>query len=157
MVKSPKGLGSLGRQRFLAMGEYAGGMLAREAKAVAPSALLWAEGRKPTCGNPALDKTVRSAVRCQDPYYETRKGWLVRRLGPDCSRIDVSELVHHHDRALLLRCMGAETANIHLGGKKAQKRILKDLKKLPEKWLMHAAEKLHDKTLKDWKEFRAGS
>jgi hypothetical protein len=154
VVRTPKGLGSLGRQRFLALGTWQGGMLAREAKAVAPSSLLWAEGRKPTRGNPYLDKTVRSAVRCQDPYYETRKGWLVRRLGPDCSRIDMAELSHHHDRALLLRCMGAETANIHLGGKKARRRILKDLGDLPEDWLLAAAEKMHSKCLDDWKKFR---
>lgn len=156
VVRTPKGLGSLGRQRFVAMGEWKGGMFAREAKAAAPSALLWAEDRKTTEGNPFLDKTVRSAVRCHDPYYETRKGWLVRRLGPDCSRIDISELNHHHDRAFLLRCMGAETANIHLGGKKAQRRILKDLGKMSADWLLEAAEKLHRKCLSDWREFRGG-
>jgi hypothetical protein len=154
LVRTPKGLGSLGRQRFLALGKWEGGMIAREAKAVAPSSLLWAHGGKPTCGNPYLDKTVRSAVRGQDPFYRTRKGWLVRRLAPDCSRIDLAELNHHHDRALLLRCMGAETANIHLGGKKARRRILTDLEELPEDWLEHAAEKMHDRCRADWEKFR---
>ena len=156
IVRTPKGLGSLGRQRFLAMAEHDGGMIAREAKSAAPSALLWAEGKKGTRGNPYLDKTVRSAVRCRDPFYETHKNWLVRRLGPDCSRIDIAELVHHKDISLLLRCMGAETANIHLGGKKARRRISKDLTKLPGKWLMHAAEKMYRVCLKDWKDFRDG-
>jgi hypothetical protein len=154
VVQKPKGLGSLGRERFLALGRWEGGLIAREAKSVAPSSLLWAQGRKPTRGNPYLDKTVRAAVRCQDPFYETRKGWLVRRLAPDCSRIDMAELSHHHDRALLLRCMGAETANIHLGGKKARKRILKDLEQLPEDWLLRAAEKMHARSLADWEKFR---
>jgi hypothetical protein len=154
VVRSPKGLGSLGRQRFLALGEWKGGKFAREAKITAPSALLWAEKRKPTTGNPYLDKTVRSAVRCRDPYYEIQKGWLVRRLGPDCSRIDIAELTAHHDRALLLRCMGEETANIHLCGKKSKQRILKDLDALPENWLMRAAEKLHGKCLTDFERFR---
>ena len=93
-------------------------------------------------------------MRCQDPFYETRKGWLVRRLAPDCSRIDLAELSHHHDRALLLRCMGGETANIHLGGKKARRRILKDLEEMPEDWLQRAAEKLHNRCLADWEKFR---
>ncbi len=75
-------------------------------------------------------------MRCRDPYYEIQKGWLVRRLGPDCSRIDIAELTAHHDRALLLRCMGEETANIHLGGNKSQQQILKNLDELPENWLM---------------------
>jgi hypothetical protein len=151
---TPKGLGSLGRQRFLAMGRWAGGLLAREAKSVAPSALLWAEGRKPVRGNPYLNETVRSVVRCPDPYYTVQKKWLVRRLGPDCSRIDISELAHHRDPALLLCCMGAETANVHLGGRKAQARILKDLERLPENWLMKASGKMHRRCLSDWKEFR---
>jgi hypothetical protein len=154
VVRTPKGLGSLGRQRFLVLGEWKGGMFAREAKAVAPSALLWAEGRKPKSGNPYLDKTVRSAVRCQDPYYDTCQGWLVRRLGPDCNRLDISDLSHHQDRTLLLRCMGAETANIHLGGKGARQCILDDLEDLPPDWLLHAADKLHDKCLADWEDFR---
>ena len=150
---SPKGLGTLGRHRFLAIGEENGGMMAREA-ILAPSALLWAEGRATPKGNVFLEKTVRSAVRCPDPYYETKKGWLVRRLAPDCSRIEISELSHHHDHALLLFCMGAETANIHLGGKKAQKRITRDLGKWPENWLLLATEKMHRLSLADWEKFR---
>jgi hypothetical protein len=153
LIRTPKGLGSLGRQRFLAMGEWEGGMFARETKTAAPSALLWAEGRKTRGGNPCLNKIVQAAVRCQDPFYKTRKGWLVRRLGPDCSRIDIAELSHHHDRALLLRCMGSETANIHLGGKKAQGCILKDLRKLPHGWLIHAADKMLHRFEGDWKKF----
>ena len=153
-LREPKGLGSLGRQRFLAIGEENGGMIAREAKAVAPSAVLWAQGRKGPCDNPYLNRTTRAAVRCHDPFYETRKGWLVRRLGPDCSRIDISELVRHHDHALLLSCMGAEVANIHLGGKKARKRIIRNLAELPENWFLRAVEKMHQVSLADWKKFR---
>ena len=36
------GVGSLGRQRFVALGVYAGSQVAREAKALAPSACVWA-------------------------------------------------------------------------------------------------------------------
>jgi hypothetical protein len=50
--------------------------------------------------------------------------------------------------------MGAETANVHLGGRKAQGRILKDLERLPENWLMKASGKMHRRCLSDWKEFR---
>src|SRR5262245_18614466 len=37
------GLGSLGRQRYTASGEWRGGKVAREAKALAPSAYFWQE------------------------------------------------------------------------------------------------------------------
>jgi hypothetical protein len=154
VLLTPKGLGSLGRQRFLAVGREKGGMMAREAKAVAPSALLWATGRKATRGNPFLEKTVRAAVRCQDPYYEVRRHWLVRRLSPDCNRIDISELRHHRDHALLLFCMGAETANIHLGAKKARKRIIRSIAQWPRNWLQHAAHQMRKRSLEDWEKFR---
>jgi len=101
VLKTPKGLGSLGRRRYLALFDWQGGRMAREAKSVVPSAVLWAKGERAGKGNPWLERTVRRAVRCADPYYEVRRGWLVRRLGPDCSRIDLDELVHHEDIASL--------------------------------------------------------
>jgi len=157
MLKKPKGLGSLGRQRYLAMLEWEGGRMAREAKAVAPSANLWAagKGKRGREGNPWLEKIVRAAVRCEDPYYQVRRGWLVRRLGPDCSRIDLDELVHHEDLALLLHCMGWETANIHLGTPKSRKRIREAWADLPKKWLETAAERMLKCSLKDWRNFKA--
>lgn len=157
ILTKPKGLGSLGRQRFLALVTHDGGDIAREAKEVAPSAWLWARGRGDRAGkgNPWLEKIVRAAVRCPDPWWEVRRGWLVRRLGPDCSRIDIEELVHHRDLAELLHAMGRETANIHLGTpRKARKRLRAGLAKLPVDWLLDAARAMHKATLKDWRDFK---
>ncbi len=157
VLKTPKGLGSLGRRRYLAMLEWEGGRMAREAKAVAPSANLWAagKGKRSGEGNPWLEKIVRAAVRCEDPYYEVRRGWLVRRLGPDCSRIDLDELVHHEDLTLLLHGMGAETANVHFGTPKGRKRIREAWGELPKNWLETAAERMLKCSLKDWRNFKA--
>jgi hypothetical protein len=44
VVHRPAGLGSLGRQRFTVIAEWAGGMIAREAKTLAPSAWSWVSG-----------------------------------------------------------------------------------------------------------------
>jgi hypothetical protein len=156
MVRKPKGLGSLGRRRYLAFMMWQGGLVAREAKAVLPSACVWVHGEKcrADAGNPWLMKTVRSAVRCADPFYEIKSGWLVRRLGPDCSRIDIEELAHHEDIASLLFCMGWETANIHLGSPKARKRIRAAWKHLPRHWLEEAAHKMLKLSLADWRKFR---
>jgi len=154
VLLTPKGLGSLGRQRYLALADWQGGHLAREAKSVVPSAVLWAAGKRAGKGNPWLDKTVRSAVRCADPYYEVRRGWLVRRLGPDCSRIDIDELVHHEDMASLLTSMGWETANIHLGTAKGRKRIRESWNHLPKDWLETTARKMLKLSLKDWHRFK---
>ena len=159
VLKSPKGLGSLGRQRYLALVSWQGGQMAREAKSVVPSASLWARGKgaRGLKGNPWLEKTVRSAVRCADPYYEVRRGWLVRRLAPDCSRIDIDEIVHHEDLASLLYCMGQETANIHLGSSKASRRVGEAWKRLTPDWLETAARLMLKLSLKDWNRFKSAS
>jgi len=156
LLKTPKGLGSLGRRRYLALLEWQGGRMAREAKSVVPSANLWAKGKAQRGGegNPWLEKIVRAAVRCADPYYEVKRGWLVRRLGPDCSRIDLDELVNHEDLALLLHCMGAETANVHLGTPKGRKRIREEWGNLPTNWIEAAAERMLKCCLKDWRDFK---
>lgn len=155
LLKSPKGLGSLGRRRFLAFVHWQGGLMAREAKDVVPSAFLWARKKSGGKGNPWLRRTVRAAVRCADPYYEVKRGWLVRRLGPDCSRIDLDAIVHHKDLAALLKRMGQETANIHLGASKARKRVMKSWDDLASDWLETAAQAMLRLSLRDWNRFRA--
>jgi hypothetical protein len=157
VLKTPKGLGSLGRLRYLALVDWQGGKMAREAKSVVASACLWANGKNAGDGNPWLERTVESAVRCADPYYQVRRGWLVRRLGPDCSRIDIEELVHHEDIAALLYCMGQETANIHLGTPKARKRIRESWKNLSSDWLETAAHLMFKLSLQDWKRYKKAS
>jgi hypothetical protein len=159
VLTKPKGLGSLGRLRFLALAQFEGGQIARETKEVAPSAWLWASGRGKRAGNgnPWLEKIVRSAVRCADPWWKVRHGWIVRRLAPDCSRIDIDEIVHHRDLASLLHAMGGETANIHLGTPKVRKRLRAAWSELPPEWLWQAARRMHKASLKDWRDFkRAG-
>jgi hypothetical protein len=151
---TPKGLGSLGRRRFLAVTTWEGGRLAREAKDVVPSACLWAAKERPGKGNPWLERTVAAAVRCADPFYTVKGRWLVRRLGPECGRIDLDELTHHQDLASLLHAMGWETANIHLGTPKLGRKLTKACAKLPSDWLETAARTMLDRTLKDWEQFR---
>jgi hypothetical protein len=169
ILKHPKGLGSLGRRRYLALAEWQGGKIAREAKAVVASSYLWARKERPGEGNPWLERIVRSAVRCADPYYEVRRGWLVRRLAPDCSRIDMDQLVHHEELASLLFCMGQETANIHLGTPKAGKVVRKVSDAISSShkssrinhpkmgWLDKAAHLMLKESLKDWNQFRTST
>ncbi len=94
-------------------------------------------------------------MRCPDPWWEVRRGWLVRRLGPDCNRIDIDELVRHRDLALLLHTMGRETANIHLGTpRKGRKRIRAEWAELPQHWLLDAARAMHKVFINEWRNFR---
>ena len=146
------GLGSLGRERWVCIADYEGGSVAREAKALAPSACLWAESGKGSAAihyQEILDRSVRS----RDPFVRLQKRWIVRRLAPDCSRIELSALPKERDELRLLHAMGWETANVHLGAQKA--RVLQaDLKKRPNGWLFRAAQKMKGAVLADFEAYR---
>jgi hypothetical protein len=145
------GLGSLGRERFVALAEWRGGSVAREAKALAPSACVWAargKGAAPLHYQELLD----TAVRCKDPFVRVRRNWVVRRLAPDCSRIELSMLPRNRDEIRLLHAMGLETANIHLGSRKASV-LIKDLTNRPRGWLFQAARKMEKAVRADWQEW----
>jgi hypothetical protein len=145
------GLGSLGRQRYVAMADWRGGSIAREAKALAPSAALWAEDGKGTAAI-LYEKVLETAVRCRDPFVRFQKRWIVRRLAPDCSRIELADMPREHDEIRLLRAMGWETANVHLGGIKPRT-VLADLKKRPKGWLNQAAHAMQKAVLADFKDY----
>jgi len=147
------GLGSLGRERWVALAEWRGGRLAREAKASAPSAVLFAEGEKD--GPSHYEEIVEEAVRAPDPLVRVRDGWTVRRLSPDCARVELADLPKARDEQKLLHAMGWETANIHLGTRGAAKAIQKHLKTLPPDWLVESAHKMAEAVDSDWNAWKA--
>lgn len=145
------GLGSLGRPRYVAVAEWRGGSVAREAKALAPSACVWAEqgeGTAPIHYQEIMDR----AVRCPDPFVRLQRRWIVRRLAPDCSRIELPALPKERDELRLLMAMGWETANIHLGSAKART-LLADLKKRPQGWLLSAARRMQKAVAADFADY----
>jgi len=146
------GLGSLGRERYLALAEYRGGRIAREAKALAPSACLWVAGEKG--GDILYQDMIDSAVRAVDPYVELRGRWIVRRLAPDCSRVELSAMPKARDETRLLYAMGFETANIHLGTRKAARAILADLAGRCADWLHEASTRMLGDVDADWRRWR---
>lgn len=147
------GLGSLGRERFVAIADWHGGKIAREAKALAPSACVWAAGK----GSEKLryEEILSTAVRCRDPFVHLRGRWIVRRLAPDCSRVELNQLPKKRDEYRLLREMGRETANVHLGTRRAQKAILRDLRKRRVYWLHEASQSMLKATLADWEDWKS--
>jgi uncharacterized protein (DUF2252 family) len=147
------GLGSLGRPRFVGMGDWHGGAVAREAKALAPSALVWAEGGRSTTIH--YEALIERAVRAPDPVLHVAGRWVVRRMAPHCARIELSDLPDRRDEYRLLVSMGFETANNHLGTKGARARIARELRGLDRRWLHQLTETLVDATLDDWRAFRA--
>jgi hypothetical protein len=149
IVHRVAGLGSLGRERYVAIADWRGGSVAREAKALAPSACFWAQQGAGTA--PILyQKILDAAIRCQDPFVRFQKRWIVRRLAPDCSRIELAEMPKERDEIRLLHAMGWETANVHLGSIKGVK-LLADLKKRPRNWLLKAAQAMEKSVRADFK------
>jgi Uncharacterized protein conserved in bacteria (DUF2252) len=148
------GLGSLGRERFVAMGSCRGARVAREAKALAPSACVWAAEGK-VSGRIRYQEILDHAVRDIDPFVRLRGTWIVRRLAPDCSRVELASMPKERDETKLLRSMGFETANVHLGTRGAAKAILRDLSKRPADWLHDAAAAMVKATITDWREWRS--
>jgi hypothetical protein len=148
------GLGSLGHLRVLALASWRGGFVAREAKALAPSACIWAQGGAKSEKILYPDILAR-AIRVPDPFLHLFGTFLVRRLAPDCSRILLASLPEDHDEARLLQAMGFETANIHLGTQSEIPAILRDLKHRPRRWLHRASKKMLKAVKRDWKKWRA--
>jgi len=154
MVHRQSGLGSLGRPRFTALAEWCGGKVAREAKPLLPSAWLWTAGGAAGDRRIYYDECVRRAARAHDPFLQTDGGWILRRLSPYCSRIELTQLPRWRDETKLLWTMGYELANVHLGTPAARARIRRDLNRSRPKWLRRSAETMTEAILADWKEWK---
>ncbi|QEL16572.1 DUF2252 family protein [Limnoglobus roseus] len=148
--RRPKaGVGSLGRARYIALANWAGGWVCREAKAAAPPATAWATD---TAGKPRSAEALAATTRPADPFYRPGPRWIVRRLGPHVSRIELGDLVRA-EAERVLRAMGAEVANVHVTSRVA---ILNDLGGRPADWLEKAARSMFDVVEQDWIAWRAG-
>ena len=151
-VHRQAGVGSLGRLRLAALANWKGGMVAREAKPLAPSAWLWS--RNPRAQHVIrYTALIRRAVRVPDPCLAVHGEWLVRRLAPDCSRVSLASLPRGHDESRLLWMMGWETANMHLGTPGERRGILADLVRRKHAWLAKAATRMCESLMRDFRKW----
>ena len=152
VVRRRAGLGSLGQQRFVAIANWEGGQIAREAKAVLPSACIWLNGH---VGHRQsfYQQAIKSAVRSHDPFQKIEGAWLIRRLSPESNPIEIADLPQERDEETLLYAMGSEAANVHLGSKRQIADILKDLQRRKSNWLRSAARDMAKAMENDWKKF----
>lgn len=152
VARRTAGIGSLGRPRYLAIADWHGGQIALEAKAAPPSTYVWAKSIPN--GACVYQEILSHACRCPDPFVHVDRAWLIRRLAPDSSPIEIESLSTHKDQEKLLDAMGRETANIHLGSRGAEKKILRDLGKRRASWLHSAAMDMRKAVRSDWKEWK---
>jgi hypothetical protein len=135
---------------LVAVADWRGGRVAREAKALLRSALQWLDPERAPA-EILYGAILRRAVRCPDPYVQMRGHWIVRRLSPHCSRIELDALGTSRGELRLLEAMGKETANIHVGTEEKRRAILKDLRGRKGNWLLGAAQAMADAMEKDWR------
>ncbi|MGB9510651.1 MAG: DUF2252 family protein, partial [Candidatus Acidiferrum sp.] len=89
------GLGSLGHPRVLSLATWDGAHVVREAKQLTPSAWIWA--RHLPDSDVLSRKLIESAVRIRDPHVHFASHWIVRRLAPDCTHIEIQSLPEESD------------------------------------------------------------
>jgi hypothetical protein len=99
-------------------------------------------------------QAMGSAVRSHDPYQEIRGAWLIRRLSPDSNPIGIDDLPKERDEEPLLRTMGSEVANVHLGTSRQVTNILKDLRRRDPNWLRVGAKKMGRVVEEEWQHYR---
>lgn len=146
------GSGSLGRPRWVGMGEWRGGPILREAKALVPSGWVKVPGRGPQklrCGDIAAGR-----FRTPDPWYRVEGTIVVRRLSPNNHKIEVkkdpTELLGHQ----MLVAMGHELANLHLGSGDHAAPIDEDLGKRNKKWLHEAVKAAVEFVAREYSEWK---
>lgn len=120
------GTGSLGRPRWLGYGEWRGGPVLREAKALVVSGWVRAQGGSTRL---RIDEIAGGKYRSPDPWYAETGGLLVRRKSPNNRKV---ELERRSDAARLLHpklldAMGRDLAAIHLGTGDRSAAIARDL------------------------------
>jgi hypothetical protein len=130
------GCGSLGRPRYVAMADWRGGPVAREAKALVRSAWDWAHGDEASPSR--LMDIATGAYRCPDPFLQVKGGFVMRRIAPGSRKIEL-EGAGAGLTAKLLAAMGFDLGAIHAADKAHARAVSADLERRPPDWLQAAA------------------
>jgi hypothetical protein len=130
------GTGSLGRPRWVGVADWHSGLVLREAKALVPSGWVRAQGLKSRRLH--VQEIAEGRYRAPDPWYSADDELVVRRLSPNTRKIEVAEEPEELLNPRMLRAMGYELANIHLGTGDYRRAIERDLEKRREGWLHRA-------------------
>lgn len=127
------GTGSLGRQRWVGVADWHSGLVLREAKALVPSG--WVRAQSGKSRRLHVQEIADGRYRAPDPWYSADDELVVRRLSPNTRKIEVAEEPQELLNPRMLRAMGHELANIHLGTGEHRRAIERDIEKRREGWL----------------------
>jgi uncharacterized protein (DUF2252 family) len=132
------GTGSLGRPRWVAVADWQGGPVIREAKSVLTSA--WSLAHENGDAPSRCAEAAGGRFRAQDPWYSLTNNIVVRRLSPNNRKVEVEKRAGFLLSRDMHEVMGRELANVHLGASANAGKILDDLSRRKRKWLINAAE-----------------
>jgi hypothetical protein len=151
-VHRQAGLGSLGRPRLMALGLREGSPVAWEAKAILASAA--ARHELPTAQVRRIAGVLGRGR--SDPSLMIRGRWLIRRISPHISRIELADLPRQRDEERLLFAMGVETGRFHASElrRAGLNRLLRDMARRSPRWLLRTARTLSDATRADRQSWR---
>jgi hypothetical protein len=140
----------------MAVAEWCGGLVAREAKAAVPSAVHVASTQvdDPTG---LSRRSVECACRAPDSALHIGERWVIRRLSPEARKVEIDEVEHAPDQKHLLHTMGRELANVHLGSTGRPAPIRSCLERLPDDWLRTASGLAAERVQEDYEAFLRGS
>lgn len=126
------GTGSLGRPRFVAWGEWRGGIVLRESKMLCASAWGFSGAKEAAIMS---GRIAGGAHRAPDPNYHVTDAIVVRRLGPNSRKIEAKRSPAELLDLELLEMMGRELAACHAGDTAHADAVRKDVKKRTTRWL----------------------
>jgi len=146
------GTGSLGRPRWVGIADWHGGLAVREAKALVPSGWTRAHGRQG--GRLRVQDIADGRYRAPDPWFSANNKVVVRRLSPNNRKIEVEAQSDALLSQSMLRAMGHELANIHLGTGDRHNAIARDFRRRSRAWLHRATRAAAAAVSKEFKEWR---
>jgi hypothetical protein len=145
------GIGSLGRPRYVAVAFWRGGRMLREAKALVPSAWIWAHGGKSRASH--FLAVANGRYRAPDPVLDAHHKFIFRRIAADSHKIELVD-AKGSIRTDVLQAMGFDLGSIHAAGSPGARRLQADLKKRPRGWLNAAARTAVVAVKRDFLEWR---
>jgi Uncharacterized protein conserved in bacteria (DUF2252) len=110
---SDAGTGSLGRPRWVVYARWRGAPVIREAKAVVPSA--WTYAARISTDEILCEAVANGRFRAPDPCYRLSNNLVLRRLSPNSRKLEVENYGAVLVDPRMLRLMGHDLANVHLG------------------------------------------
>jgi hypothetical protein len=148
-----KGVGGLGRPRYVVSAEWRGGRILREARALVPSAWDWAHGAADPRSR-FLDLAT-GPYRALDPSLEVRHKYMVRRIAADSRKVELGRGAGRRVTAGLLEAMCFELGAIHAASGSKRAAVLRDLDSRPADWLREATKAAVAAVTKDFEAWKA--